>query len=58
MSGATAFNGNLFEAEHLMIEDDVGSFDIRARRHFGAYLKQFTANEGVQHHAKNRQAMT
>ena len=41
-----------------MIEDDVGSFDIRARRHFGAYLKQFTANEGVQHHAKNRQAMT
>ncbi len=58
MSGATAFNGNLFEAEHLMIEDDVGSFDIRARRHFGAYLKQFTANEGVQHHAKNRQGMT
>jgi hypothetical protein len=58
MSGATTFNGNLFEAEHLMIEDDVGSFDIRARRHFGAYLKQFTANEGVQHHAKNRQAMT
>jgi hypothetical protein len=58
MSGATNFNSNLFEAEHLMIEDDVASFDIKSRRNFGAHLKQFTANEGVQHHAKGRPAMT
>jgi hypothetical protein len=58
MSGATSFNSNLFEAEHLSIEDDVPSSDIRARRNFGAHLKQFTANEGVQHHAKGRPAMT
>jgi hypothetical protein len=58
MSGQTSFNGNLFEAEHLMIEDDIASCDIRARRQFGAHKKQFTANEGVQHHAKNRQART
>jgi len=58
MSGATPFNSNLFEAEHLMIEDDVASSDIRSRRNFGAHLKQFTANEGVQHHAKGRPAMT
>jgi hypothetical protein len=58
MSGQTSFNSDLFEAEHLMIEDDVASSDIRARRTFGTYIKQFTANEEVQHHAKNRPAIT
>jgi hypothetical protein len=58
MSGATPFNSNLFEAEHLMVEDEVASSDIRSRRNFGAHLKQFTANEAVQHHAKGRPAMT
>jgi hypothetical protein len=58
MSGVTSFNSNLFETEHLSIEDDVASSDIRARRNFGSHLKQFTANEGVQHHAKGRPAMT
>jgi hypothetical protein len=58
MSGATPFNSNLFEAEHLKIEDDIAFSDIRARRNFGSHLKQFTANEGVQHHAKGRPAMT
>jgi hypothetical protein len=58
MSGATPFNGNLFEAEHLMVEDDIASSDIRARRNFGAHIKQFSANEEVQHHAKGKQAMT
>jgi hypothetical protein len=58
MSGATSFNSNLFEAEHLMVEDDIASCDIRSRRSFGNYIKQFAANEQVQHHAKNKQAMT
>jgi hypothetical protein len=58
MSGQTPFNGNLFEAEHLMIEDDIASCDIRARRNFGTHIKQFTANEEIQHHAKGKQAMT
>jgi hypothetical protein len=58
MSGQTPFNSSLFEAEHLMIEDDIASSDIRARRTFGTYIKQFTANEEVQHHAKNKHAMT
>jgi Family of unknown function (DUF5906) len=58
MSGATSFNSNLFEAEHLMVEDDIASHDIRSRRSFGNYIKQFAANEEVQHHAKNKQAMT
>lgn len=31
---------------------------IRARRNFGAHIKQFSANEEVQHHAKGKQAMT
>lgn len=58
MSGQTSFNSNLFEAEHLMVEDDIASCDIRSRRTFGTYIKQFTANEEVQHNAKNKQAMT
>jgi Family of unknown function (DUF5906) len=58
MSGQTSFNSNLFEAEHLMIEDDIASTDIRARRTFGTYIKQYTANDEVQHHAKNKAAMT
>jgi hypothetical protein len=58
MSGQTAFNANLFEAEHLMIEDDVASSDIKARRSFGAHLKQITATQEIQHHAKHRQALT
>jgi hypothetical protein len=35
MGGLTPFNSDLFEAEHLMIEDEQASTDIRARRNFG-----------------------
>ena len=58
MSGKTSFNSDLFEAEHLMVEDDIASSDIRSRRSFGNYIKQFSANEEVQHHAKGKQALT
>jgi hypothetical protein len=58
MCGATDFNGDLFGAEHLMIEDEVSFTDIRARRHFGARIKDFTVNTVQSCHAKNRQAVS
>jgi hypothetical protein len=58
MSGATSFNGDLFGAEHLMIEDECASTDIRTRREFGARIKDFTVNEVQSCHAKNRQAIS
>ena len=58
MCGATDFNGDLFAAEHLMIEDEVAFTDIRARRHFGARIKDFTVNTVQSCHAKNRQALS
>ncbi|MGA9780144.1 MAG: hypothetical protein WBS33_17930 [Verrucomicrobiia bacterium] len=58
MSGATEFNGDLFGAEHLMIEDEIASCDIRSRRNFGARIKDFTVNEVQSCHAKNRQALS
>ncbi len=58
MTGATTFNADLFEAEHLMIEDDQSSTDIRARRNFGAKIKEFTVNDTQRCHPKGRQAIT
>jgi len=58
MCGQTTFNADLFGAEHLMIEDECGSTDLRARREFGARLKDFTVNEVQSCHAKNRQALS
>jgi hypothetical protein len=58
MSGATPFNSELFACEHLMIEDDVGSRDLRARREFGTRIKEFTVNETQSCHAKGRPAIS
>lgn len=58
MSGATDFNGELFGAEHLMIEDEIASTDIRARRNFGSRIKDYTVNQVQSCHAKNRQAIS
>jgi len=58
MRGGTEFNAELFGAEHLIIEDEHSSTDIRSRRAFGSYIKQFTVNETQSCHAKNRQALT
>jgi hypothetical protein len=44
LSGRTDFNGELFMAEHLKIEDEAASTDLRARRQFGNGLKQIAAN--------------
>jgi len=42
MTGATQFNSDLFMAEHLMIEDEAASTDLRTRKQFGAKIKDFT----------------
>jgi hypothetical protein len=54
MTGGSPFNADLFGAEHLMIEDDMPSTDIRARRNFGSHLKSVTVNDVQRCHAKNR----
>jgi len=54
MVGETPFNADLFCAEHQMIEDEVPSTDIRARRHFGAQIKSLTVNTEQRCHAKGR----
>lgn len=58
MTGGTAFNAELFEAEHLMIEDEAASTDIRARRAFGVTIKQITATEIQRCHGKHQQAVS
>jgi hypothetical protein len=58
MSGETPFNSELCGAEHLMIEDDVASTDIRKRLHFGARIKEATVNEVQSLHAKRVPAIS
>jgi len=58
MAEKTQFNGELLEAEHLIIEDEQASTDIRSRRLFGAKIKDYTANENQRCHAKGRTAIT
>lgn len=53
MSGQTTFNADLFGAEHLMIEDEHASTDIKARRNLGSHIKALTVNETQQCHQKN-----
>jgi hypothetical protein len=54
MAGKTTFNADLFQAEHLMIEDDAEFTDIKSRRHFGAALKQVAVNKTHQCHGKHK----
>jgi hypothetical protein len=58
MVGETAFNSDLAGAEHLVIEDDSASTDIRSRRKFGAAIKTFCVNQEMSVHAKGRTAVT
>jgi hypothetical protein len=58
MTKGTAFNGELFGCEHLMLEDEMASTDIRARRDFGAKIKEITANRDQSAHGKQVQAIT
>ena len=58
MTGVTPFNGELFRAEHLVVEDNAASTDIRARRNFGAFLKTITVNDDQPCFSKGRQAVS
>jgi hypothetical protein len=52
------FNSNLAGAEHLRIGDENPHTDIRARRNFGAQLKNLTVEECHEVEAKYRDALT
>jgi hypothetical protein len=56
--GETAFNADLAAAEHLLIEDENASTDIRTRRNFGGRIKEFAVCKELSIHAKGRQAVT
>jgi len=58
MSGATTFNSELFGAEHLMIEDEPASRDLRTRKKFGAEIKLMIASETQSCHPKGRPAIS
>jgi hypothetical protein len=58
MSDQTPFNGDLVGCEHLMIEGEEASSDIRARRFFGARIKEIAANQIQSCHAKYRPAIS
>src|SRR4030095_11750743 len=58
MSGLTPFNSDLCEAGHLRMENEQASPDIRARRNFGAQLKNITVIDWQRCHAKNRVAIS
>jgi len=55
--GGTSFNSDFIGCEHLMIEDDTASTDIRSRRNLGAALKTLTVNTAQRCHPKNREAL-
>lgn len=58
MVGATSFNSDLFKAEHLCIDDEPATSDIRSRLAFGAQIKQITAGDNQRCHGKGREALT
>jgi hypothetical protein len=58
MSGKTPFNGNLFGAEHLSIEDEVPFTDIKSRRSFSAKIKEVTAIDDQNCHFKFQDGVT
>lgn len=57
-SGRSEFNGDLIGTEHLVLEDEMASNDIRARRNMGAQLKQIAACDTQRMHAKHQNALT
>jgi hypothetical protein len=56
--GGTNFNADLLQAEHLQIEDEAPSTDMRSRRTFGVFLKGIAANSVHRLHGKNKDAIT
>ena len=57
MMGHTQFNSHMFGAEHLMLEDEAESVDIRSRRHSAANIKTILTGRDQNCHAKHREAL-
>ena len=54
LQGRTDFNGEMFEAEHLMLEDEAASTSHAARMALGTSIKNITANRTHPCHPKHR----
>jgi hypothetical protein len=54
MAGETPFNADLIRAEHLIIEDEQASPDLRTRRKLGSHIKNITVNGDQRCHQKGR----
>jgi hypothetical protein len=57
MSKGSEFNGDLFGAEHLMVEDKMVDNSFKARQKFGAQIKEIAATEHHSAHAKKKDAI-
>jgi len=53
MNGSSSFNAHLFEAEHLMLEDEVSSRKLANRNQLGAMIKNICVNEEHSCHRKH-----
>lgn len=58
MTGSTDFNSQLFGAEHLRLDDEQASTDMRARRAFGARIKELLFGHAQRMHGKHRDELT
>lgn len=58
MTDRTTFNSDLFEAEHLMIEDEAESTQHSERKKFGASIKNVVANSDQRCHGKYSKGLT
>ena len=58
MCGRTAFNADLFRAEHLIIDDEAEDITIEKRRHFAAAIKGICVNPTQHCHGKNKDGLT
>lgn len=57
MMGLTQFNAHMVGAEHLMLEDEAESVDIRSRRHFAANIKTILTGRDQNCHPKHKDAV-
>lgn len=57
MTGTTDFNADLFGCEHLRLDDENGTTDMRARRQFGARIKELLYGHEQRLHAKRKDAL-
>jgi len=58
MQGGTPFNGHLFGAEHLMLEDETAKKDALSRRHLGEAIKTMLFCRTVFCHPKGRPGLS